>query len=118
MCWEDGGRLGSLIMGNYRGNKMERGESLTCVLFIGIGKILGWGCTFTQRARGRQGELLDGVWFVKMVWGVGGWCVVCILGSNKVNATPRLLHFQHLQWYHGKTPIFFGLLLNIINILS
>ncbi len=24
------------------------------------------------------GGASDGVWFVKMVWGVGGWCVVCI----------------------------------------
>jgi hypothetical protein len=61
---------------------------------------------------------VDGVWFVKMVWGVGGWCVVCILGSNKVNATPTLLYFQQLQWYHGKTLIFFGLLLDIVDILS
>ncbi len=21
---------------------------------------------------------MDGAWFVKIVWGVGGWCVVCI----------------------------------------
>ncbi len=21
---------------------------------------------------------MDGVWFVKIVWGVGWWCVVCI----------------------------------------
>jgi len=21
---------------------------------------------------------MGGTWFVKMVWGVGGWCVICI----------------------------------------
>ncbi len=24
------------------------------------------------------GLVVDGAWVVKMVWGVGGWCVVCI----------------------------------------
>ncbi len=35
-----------LIMGNYR---VEGGKGLTCVLFKRIGKLLGWGSTFTQR---------------------------------------------------------------------
>jgi hypothetical protein len=21
---------------------------------------------------------MGGVWFIKMVWGIGGWCMVCI----------------------------------------
>ncbi len=49
-------------------DRMQGGEGFTCVLFKGIGKILGWGLI-----RGINGS----VWFVKMVWGVGEWCVVC-----------------------------------------
>jgi hypothetical protein len=34
-------------MGNYRVDIMEGGKGLTCALFRGIGKMLGWGSTFT-----------------------------------------------------------------------
>jgi hypothetical protein len=40
------GRLGGLIMGNYRD---EKGKGPTCALFSGIGKMLCWGSAFTQR---------------------------------------------------------------------
>jgi len=30
----------------------EGGKGLTCALFRGIGKMLGWGYTFTRRVRG------------------------------------------------------------------
>jgi len=29
--------------------KVERGESFTCVLFKGIGKMLGWGSIITRK---------------------------------------------------------------------
>ncbi len=51
---------------------MEGGKGLTCALFKGIGKMLCRGSIFTQKDGGTSG------WFVKMIWGVGGWCVVYI----------------------------------------
>ncbi len=40
--------------------------------------MLVWGSTFTQKVGVNRGSSLGGVWFVKMAWGVGGWCVICI----------------------------------------
>jgi hypothetical protein len=40
---------------------VKRRKGSTCALFRGIGKMLVWGSTFTQR-----------------VGGANGWCVVCI----------------------------------------
>jgi len=33
-------------------NKVEGGKGFTCALFRDIGKLLGWGFTFPQSARG------------------------------------------------------------------
>jgi hypothetical protein len=30
------------------------------------------------KGRGLVGELVGDEWVVKVAWGVGGWCVVCI----------------------------------------
>jgi hypothetical protein len=66
MCWKDGGRLGGLILGNYRGQYNGRGEN---VLHVhdqgGLGKHIGLGPTFKLRARGYERELVGGVWFVR-----------------------------------------------------
>jgi hypothetical protein len=42
---------------------MEGGKGPTCAMFKGIGKLLCWGSTFTQR--------------VGLVGGVSGWCMSC-----------------------------------------
>jgi hypothetical protein len=45
----------------------------------GLGKCcVGANFAFTRRAKGWYGDLVRGVWVVKMVWGIGGWCMVCI----------------------------------------
>jgi hypothetical protein len=42
---------------------MERGKGLTCALFKGIRKMLGWGFTFMKG------------W--GLVRGANGWCMIC-----------------------------------------
>jgi len=46
------GKLGGLIMGNYKANRMEGGKGLTCALIRRIGKMLCWDFTFIQKAKG------------------------------------------------------------------
>jgi hypothetical protein len=39
---------------------------------------VGVNFAFTRRVKGWYGDLVRGVWVVKMVWGIGGWWMVCI----------------------------------------
>ncbi len=52
MCWEDGDRLGGLILATIWVDRVEGEKGSTCALFWGIGKMLGWGSTFIQRVGG------------------------------------------------------------------
>jgi hypothetical protein len=63
---------------HWKVDKMEGGEGFICVLFKRIGKVLGQGSIVTRKGWRSIRGISGGVWFVKMIWGLGEGCMICI----------------------------------------
>jgi len=99
-CWGDEGRLGGLVMGYYGGRKNGRGEGPISAWFRGFGKVWGWGSTFTWRVGGQYGELIGGVWFVKIKRGNSGSFVVW-MGNGVENRSIMAYDKANARWELG-----------------